>query len=160
MPTTTRRPPMVRLSAWSSDTVTLTPEQARLAEASGLVTARIHEPPDGWRLDAGSRVGWVGGEGWEIRVVPALAIPKLMFLLGYATDPNGWRDEEAPYGEEDDPFVAIASGFAYHATRALEQGPLRGYVTLDERSTAIRGRVRFGDQAARMCGLSLPLEIT
>jgi 5-methylcytosine-specific restriction enzyme subunit McrC len=152
---------MVRLSAWSSNTIaTLTPEQARLAEASGLVTARVHEPPASWRLVAGSRVGWVGGEGWEIRVAPALAKPKQMFLLGYATDPTGWRDEEAPYGDADDPFAAMASGFALHATRALDQGPLRGYVSVDERAAAIRGRIRFGDQAARMRGLPLPLEIT
>jgi 5-methylcytosine-specific restriction enzyme subunit McrC len=152
---------MVRLSAWSSDTIaTLTPEQVRLAEATGLITARMHEPPASWRLVAGSRVGWVGGENWEIRVVPALAIPKLMFLLAYATDPSGWRDEEAPYGEDDEPLPAIASGFAFHATRALEQGPLRGYVTVDERAAAVRGRIRFGDQASRMRGLPLPLEIT
>ena len=152
---------MARLSAWSSDTIaTLTLEQVRLAEASGLVTARVHEPPASWRLVAGSLVGWVGGEDWEVRVVPALAIPKLMFLLGYALDPAGWRDEETPYGKEDDLFAAIASGFAFHATRALDQGPLRGYVSVDERAAAVRGRIRFGDQASRMRGLPLPLEIT
>jgi 5-methylcytosine-specific restriction enzyme subunit McrC len=152
---------MVRLSAWSSDTIaTLTPDQARLAEASGLVTARVHEPPASWRLVAGSRVGWVGGQEWEVRVVPALAVPKLMFLLGYAMDPTGWRDEEAPYGEEDQFFAAIASGFAFHATRALDEGPLRGYVTVDERAAAVRGRIRFGEQASRMRGLPVPLEIT
>src|SRR3954453_97048 len=152
---------MVRLSAWSSDTIaTLTLEQVRLAEASGLVAARVHEPPTAWRLVAGSRVGWVGGEDWEVRVVPALAIPKLMFLLGYAMDPAGWRDDEAPYGEDDDLFAAIASGFAFHATRALDQGPLRGYVGIDERAAAVRGRIRFGDQASRMRGLPLPVEIT
>src|SRR4051794_20984112 len=87
---TTWTAPMVRLSAWSSDTIApLTLEQVRLAEGSGLVAARVHEPPTLWRLVAGSRVGWVGGEDWEIRVVPALTIPKLMFLLGYAMDPTG-----------------------------------------------------------------------
>jgi 5-methylcytosine-specific restriction enzyme subunit McrC len=152
---------MVRLSAWSSDTIaTLTLEQIRLAEASGLVTAHVHEPPASWRLAAGSRVGWVGGEDWEVRVVPALAVPQLMFLLGYAMDPAGWRDEAAPYGEEHDPLTAIASGFAFHATRALDQGPLRGYVSVDERAAAVRGRIRFGDQASRMRGLPIPLEIT
>jgi 5-methylcytosine-specific restriction enzyme subunit McrC len=152
---------MVRLDAWSSDTIaTLTLDQVRLAEASGLVTARVHEPPSSWRLAAGSRVGWVGGDDWEVRVVPALAVPQLMFLLGYAADADGWRDEDAPYGEDDDPFAAIASGFAFHATRALDQGPVRGYVSVDERAAAVRGRIRFGDQAARMRGLPLPLEIT
>ena len=152
---------MVRLSAWSSDTIaTLTLEQVRLAEASGLVAARVHEPPTAWRLVAGSRVGWVGGQNWEVRVVPALAVPKLMFLLGYAMDPAGWRDEEAPYGEENNLYAAIASGFAFHATRALEQGPLRGYVSVDERAAAVRGRIRFVEQASRMRGLALPLEIT
>lgn len=151
---------MISLSAWAEAYVTLPPARARAAQESGLVVARLHDPPDGWHLVTGSKVGYVGGADWEIRVRPHLAIPKLMFLLGYAADPRGWRDDAALYGTEDDAFVAIASGFAHHATVALDQGPLRGYVSIDERTPSFRGRLRFADQAARMRGLPLPLELT
>ena len=81
-----------------------------------------------------------------------------MFLLGYAADPRGWRSSIASFGHERDFFSAIASGFAHHAYRALEPAPLRGYVTVDERSPTLRGRLRVADQMART--LPLPLEIT
>jgi 5-methylcytosine-specific restriction enzyme subunit McrC len=45
-----------------------------------------------------------------------------------------------------------------HAIRALEQGVLRGYVHLEERSTFIRGRIRFSDQIAAG-GVPLPVAI-
>lgn len=146
------------LEAWSSAVRELTPSQARLIADAGLVSVEVAEPPNSWRLVADSRVGVVRGRDWELRVVPRLAIPKLMFLLGYAVDSRGWRDSVAEFGREPDFFAAIASGFASHAYRALEPAPLRGYVTVDERSPALRGRLRVADQIART--LPLPLEIT
>jgi 5-methylcytosine-specific restriction enzyme subunit McrC len=99
------------------------------------------------------------GEKFEIRVVPRLAVPKLVFLLGYASDPNGWRELTAPMAREDELFEAVASGFATHAWRAIEAGVLRGYLSTDESSAVIRGRVRIGDQLVRRPGLLLPVEI-
>jgi 5-methylcytosine-specific restriction enzyme subunit McrC len=80
-----------------------------------------------------------------------------MFLLGYATDPHGWRDAIAEFESDPDLLPAIASGFAFHAYRAVEPGPLRGYVRVEESSAALRGRLRVADQLART--LPLPLEI-
>ncbi|HEY8465206.1 MAG TPA: hypothetical protein VIL04_00225 [Solirubrobacterales bacterium] len=148
------------IEAWSTAIRKLTPEQARQVADGGLVTVGIHEPPDSWQLAADSRVGVVAGSDWEIRVVPRLAIPKLMFLLAYAVDQDGWRDSITAFQRDPDFFAAAASGFAFHAYRAIEPGPLRGYVTVDERSYALRGRLRVADQINRSSGLPLPLEIT
>ena len=148
------------IEAWSSAIRDLTPEQAKFAAASGLVSVQIAEPPNKWRLTTDSRVGIVVGDGWDIRVAPRLAIPKLMFLLGYAVDRDGWRDSIAEFADEEDLFSAIASGFALIAYRTLEPAPLRGYVSVDESSQTLRGRMRVADQLARARGLPLPLEIT
>ena len=148
------------IEAWSSATRTLTPDQARRVAHSGLVAVELHEPPDSWHLKTDSRVGVVAGNDWEIRVVPRLAIPKLMFLLAYTADRDGWRDSIAEFQRDPDFFAAVASGFAFHALRAIEPGPLRGYVSVDERSYALRGRLRVADQISRSSGLPLPLEIT
>ena len=100
------------------------------------------------------------GDGWELRIRPALDVPRLMFLLAYAADQRGWKDIVAPFEQERDEVAAIASGFAWHANRALERGPIRGYRRREERSDALRGRVRFADQIARGAGLPIPLEIS
>lgn len=100
------------------------------------------------------------GDGWELRIRPRLDVPRLMFLLAYATDQKGWKDIVAPFERERDEVAAIASGFSWQASRALQRGPIRGYRRRDERADALRGRIRFADQIARGAGLPIPLEIT
>ena len=146
------------VEAWTSEVAQLTPEQAQAIADVGLAAVQIDQPPDSWKLVTDSRVGVLDHGDWGLRVVPRLAVPKVMFLLGYAADPRGWRNSIAMFGRERDFFSAIASGFAHHAYRALEPAPLRGYVTVDEQSPALRGRLRVADQMART--LPLPLEIT
>jgi 5-methylcytosine-specific restriction enzyme subunit McrC len=82
-----------------------------------------------------------------------------MFLLAYAADQKGWKDIVAPFQQEQDEVAALASGFSWHASRALERGPVRGYVQVDERRDGLRGRLRFADQIARGAGLPIPLEV-
>jgi len=113
-----------------------------------------------WKVRADSRVGVLVGDGWEIRIRPRLDIPRLMFLVAYAVNQRGWKDILAPFEEERDEVAAIASGFSWHALRAVERGPIRGYRRRDERGDALRGRVRFADQVARGGGLPIPLEIS
>jgi len=148
------------LEAWSQEAAELPANIAALLTHSGLVDVRADEPPSRWRLITDSRVGVVTGAGYDVRVRPRLAIPKLMFLLGYAADPRGWRELGPRFDEENELFGAIAHGFAVHAERALSPAPVRGYVTLDDQALTLRGRVRVGDQIARWPGLPIPLEVT
>jgi 5-methylcytosine-specific restriction enzyme subunit McrC len=137
-------------------------EEEHAFELAALKAVRV-EPvrrPSLWRIVPDARVGVVVGEGWTLRIQPRLKIPKLLFLLAYSERPEGWRDLEASFGEVDELLDAIASGFAWHAQQALALGPLRGYVTVDERELALRGRIRFGDQLGRIPGLPIPLEVT
>jgi 5-methylcytosine-specific restriction enzyme subunit McrC len=150
---------MIQLEAWSEKVVSLTPEQAAVVGDIGLVKVLIDEPPNRWRLGADSRVGVIWGEDWELRVNPKLAIPQLMFLLSYASDPRGWRDVGPAFVAEDDLFTAVASAFTVHAERALSPTPLRGYLSTEDRSTTLRGRLRMADQVARWPAQPIPLEI-
>ena len=83
-----------------------------------------------------------------------------MFLLAYAADQSGWKDILAQFEEQPDEVAAVASGFSWHALRAVERGPIRGYERRDERRDNLRGRIRFADQVARGGGLAIPLEIS
>ena len=150
----------IELRAWDSTTTELAPEQVAAVAAAGLVKVLPERPPRTWRLVADQHVGVVAGDDWEVRVVPRLAIPRLMFLLAYAADPRGWRDAPASFGIERELLPAIASGFALHAQRAVSPAPARGYVSVEEQQTMLRGRLRSADQIARWPGLALPLELT
>lgn len=111
----------IALEAWGDKSVELDPQEADVLARSNIVRVLIDKPPNTWRLLADSRIGVVWHEDWELRVSPRLAIPRLMFLLGYAADPRGWRDAAAPFGADQDLFSAIASGFAFHAKRAISR---------------------------------------
>ena len=147
------------MTAWSEKLAELTHEQAAQLSSLGLVDVLAEPASSAWRLRSNSRIGVASGPGWELRVSPKLSVPKLFFLLAYAQDPNGWKDELADFDVNDDLVDAIASGFSWHALRAIEQGLLRDYVRLEERLIGIRGRIRFADQIARSGGLPFPVEV-
>ena len=127
--------------------------------ASGVAKVTPLEATGRWLVETDSRVGVVVGEGWELRILPHMAVPKLMFLLAYSLRPDGWREAVTGMDVERDVIEALATGFSVHAQRAVERGVLRGYLAVEERRPDLRGRVRFGDQLTRLPGLALPLEV-
>jgi 5-methylcytosine-specific restriction enzyme subunit McrC len=150
----------LELKAWSRLDCDLSHSEAASIRETGLVDV-VAEPAQGrWRIESGSRVGVAIGATWELRVEPRIEVPQLLFLLAYALDPNGWKDEVAGFSAEPRLLDAIAAGFSWHALRSIEQGLLRGYLNVDERSPAVRGRIRFGDQITRLAALPLPLEVS
>lgn len=150
----------LNLEAWGHDSFELTADQAIALNAGSLVVARAGDRPGFWRVDADSRVGVARLiDGLEIRVRPRISIPQLMFLLGYAADPRGWRNVGPAFGDERELFAAVASAFAAHAERAVTPVPLQGYVTVEDTATTLRGALRVSDQLARWPGLPLPLEL-
>lgn len=145
--------------AWTSTELVMTEQQA--LELASMRLVGVEPVAEGrWRISTDSRVGVISGRGWELRIRPRLAIPKLLFLLAYSVRPEGWKDIESSFGEVDELLDALAGGFAWHTEQALERGILRGYVEIEERRNDLRGRVRFGDQLARSAGLPLPVELT
>jgi 5-methylcytosine-specific restriction enzyme subunit McrC len=152
---------LIDVEAWSTGhDVALTLEEIAEIERSGLAEVVAGTTESHFRVKTSSKVGLVAGDDWELRVLPHLAIPRLMFLLGYAHDEKGWKDSIAGFEQHDDLFSAIANAFSFHATWALDRGAIRGYVHREEREIALRGRVRFGDHIARSGGLPLPVEIS
>lgn len=150
----------LELKAWSSLGCDLSHVEAAAIRDTGLVDVAAEPEQGRWRLDSSSRVGVATGPTWELRVQPRIAVPQLLFLLAYALDPDGWKDQEADFATEDRLFDAIADGFSRHALRSIEQGLLRGYLNVDERLRTVRGRIRFGDQIARSATLPLPVEVS
>ncbi|WJK36812.1 restriction endonuclease [Solwaraspora sp. WMMA2065] len=149
---------------------------ARALAATGLV--RVSATLDGrLRLRAGSRVGVVrvhtgrpgagrSGAGQagsepavEVRVRPKLPIGRLMWLLGYADDQRGWRDEPVGLAEETDLVPAMAVAFTAACSAAFAAGVLQGYQVREEALPVLRGRIREADQVRRRLGFAPPLEV-
>ncbi|WP_342781367.1 McrC family protein [Streptomyces roseicoloratus] len=121
--------------------------------------------PGTWRLRAGSRVGAVtltvpGGEGVTVRITPKVPIARLLFLLGYSSDPRGWWDGTVELAAHDDLLPAFAHAVERRIDRALRQGLLQGYRTAEESSPVVRGRLRESEQIRRRFGMPVPAEVT
>ncbi|QKW32871.1 restriction endonuclease [Actinomadura sp. NAK00032] len=137
----------------------------RAVAASRVVEAAPDpDAPGRWRLKAAGKVGVAavttpGGETLTIRVTPKVPIRRLLFLLGYALDAKGWRDEEVSLDAEPELLPALAHLFEQQADRALRQGLLQGYRTTEETSLVMRGRLREADQLRRHHGEFPALEL-
>jgi 5-methylcytosine-specific restriction enzyme subunit McrC len=121
-----------------------------------------------WTNGAGQTVlrtsSYVGviriGDEVELRVRPKITIHRLLWLLGYARDPKGWRDDTVVgLSEVDDLMAAVAISYLATARRALAGGVLQGYRVTDEASPVLRGRLREADQLRNRLGLAVPVEI-
>src|SRR3954454_7916197 len=122
----------MRMQAWQPARFPLSAEQAVEVAHSGLVRVDLQPGEIEWLLRPESIVGVAQSATWDLRVRPAIGIPKLFFLLSYALDPSGWRQADATFDEADDVTEAVASAFATHAGRALDRGVLRGYVHVED----------------------------
>lgn len=147
----------------------------RALAASGIVKASP-DPfvPGVWRLSADRYVGsatvvvaataTLGAAGGTaravtVRIVPKVSISRLFFLLGYALNPRGWREDQVELAEHPDLLPALAHAFERQAERALRQGLLQGYRRTEESAWVVRGRLREAEQLRRRFVATLPVEI-
>lgn len=140
--------------------VRLTPEQGRRLADSGVVEARP-SPYDAetWEIMPRGKVGAALLGEIEVWITPKLAIDRLLFLIGYTRDPKGWRDENVHLDVREGLVPAVAQALTRQTERALHQGLLQGYRTVEESSYVLRGRLREGDQLRRHHGRVIPMEI-
>jgi 5-methylcytosine-specific restriction enzyme subunit McrC len=134
-------------------------EEAVALAATGAVEVLRTASQGRWTLRAGKQVGVVRVGETEVQIRPKVPVARLLYLLGYARDPRGWRDDEVQLAGVDGLVPAMAVSFAALAHRALQQGVLQGYEQREESLLLLRGRLREGDQVRRRVGLALPLEV-
>ncbi|MGC5015121.1 McrC family protein [Streptosporangium sp. DT93] len=140
--------------------VRLAHEQGRQLADSGVVEARPSPyETDLWEITPRGKVGVALVGDVEVWVTPKLAIDRLLFLVGYATDPKGWRDETVHLDVREGLIPAVTQALWRQTGHALRQGLLQGYRTVEESTYVLRGRLREGDQLRRHHGRVIPMEI-
>jgi 5-methylcytosine-specific restriction enzyme subunit McrC len=160
--------------------LSLTAGQARALAISDALSVAPTGVDGEWMVAPGTRVGafqvrcggaaGAGGTGGagataggqtdtiQVRISPKIPIARLVLLMGYARNPLFWRDDLVSLEEDADLPEALSHTLAVLAARALDQGVLKGYVTVDESLPVLRGRLREADQIRRF-GVGLPLEV-
>jgi 5-methylcytosine-specific restriction enzyme subunit McrC len=135
----------------------LTGEQGRRLARSGVVRA-VPSPydPQSWLIGPAGKVGAASIGDVEVRITPKLAIARLLFLVGYALHGVAWRLEDVALPEAPGLVPVMAQVLWRQTERAVHQGLLPGYVTLEETSYVLRGRLRETEQLYRHHGLPLP----
>jgi 5-methylcytosine-specific restriction enzyme subunit McrC len=127
--------------------------------ASGVVQVGLTDRPGWWEVAASTQIGVMKVGGLQVVIQPKIDINRLVFLMGYARRPDFWRDDRVRLDAAADLPEALADAFVRLATRALDQGLLKGYQTVDEALPVLRGRIREADQLRRRWGRSIPLEV-
>jgi 5-methylcytosine-specific restriction enzyme subunit McrC len=101
----------------------------------------------------------IASDGTQIVVTPKIGVDRVLFLLGYVSDPAGWRDELVELADVSDVVAGIASLYARLCVRALHRGLLKGYRSVDADLPTVRGRIDIAEQLRRRPGLDLPLAV-
>ncbi|RSN31735.1 restriction endonuclease [Amycolatopsis sp. WAC 01416] len=141
------------------------------AEGRALTLSRVVEAapdpftPGQWRIRAEGKVGAAkvhlpDGGTISLRISPKIPVARLLFLLGFSRSGKGWRTENVQVSEDRGLLPALARLFATQADKALRQGFLKGYRSIDETAIVMRGRVRMTEQSRRHHGRLVPLELT
>lgn len=141
------------------------PYELTAAEAEAISVAELAEVTrapgaNRWEVTGGTKVGVANAGDLQVTVRPKIGMGRLIFLMSYTRQPNFWRDQPVLLDVDTDLADALAHAFGFHATKALDQGLLQGYQTVDESLPVVRGRIRVGDQISRRYGRGLPLEVT
>src|SRR5512144_1656414 len=114
---------------------------------------------DRYDVTPGNVVGGAVVDEIAVLVEPKLTISRVLFLLGYAADPQGWRQDDAYVGALPDLATGVAGLFTELCDRALRRGLLTGYRDVRADLATVRGRIDLVEQLRRHPGLGLPLAV-
>jgi 5-methylcytosine-specific restriction enzyme subunit McrC len=143
------------LHEFESRDVALSPEvyAALRARYAGRIDVALSERAGVYRLTARDYVGRIGLPGGGMLVVrPKVAVSNLFYML--SADAGLAEIKPPPTGLESNAYNDDIAGFVVSALlnateRLLAEGLLRGYVSKQESSAPVRGRIMIGEQVHR-----------
>lgn len=149
---------ILREGAWPTQHH-MSAEVAQALRSTGAVDVQRTDTPDLWLVAPALKVGVIRAGDLQVTLRPKVPIARLVFLMGYADNPDFWQDSEVDLAPETELPEALATTFVQLATRATKRGLLKGYETRDDTLHTLRGRIREADQVKRRWGRAIPLEV-
>lgn len=152
--------PVLLIEGGPPQTIRLSVDEYRALTDLGMVVVTPTLEDGLFDVVAGRKIGAVNVAGRHIVVRPKVTdLNRLLFMLGYAWDPQIWRTDQVHLDTDDELLPAIAEAFARLASHAVEQGVLQGYRTVRDTLPVLRGRILAGEQMNRLYGLPVPLAV-
>lgn len=122
----------------------------------GSFDATISTDPGGtYRVRPGNVVGSLRIADRFVVVEPKIPIDRVLFMTAYAADPHNWHQHWSTISQTGDLIDGVVNVFLSAYRRVLAQGLLRSYRNVNRRTTAIRGRIRWPDQARQATPLPI-----
>lgn len=139
--------------------VDLTLEQAM--ELQDLRFCRVTPTPvvGRWRITDVGKVGVAVVTGCELRVVPKTPLENIVSMASLGGLQLRLGPSETRYGADTSIPVAIARAFMIALDQATRRGLLKGYRSVQESASVVRGRWDIPRQLAKRPGIPLPIEI-
>jgi 5-methylcytosine-specific restriction enzyme subunit McrC len=147
------------LPEYASVEIDIEPSVAADMHADGHVSVAPVVTAGLYSVTAKHKVGVLRYGDVELRIIPKVAVSRLLYLATYTDDPGSWRELDTLLGAADDPLSALAHALAFHGEAALRPTPLQGYVTHEVAERKVRGRLLFAQQLSRRPGIHLPIEL-
>jgi 5-methylcytosine-specific restriction enzyme subunit McrC len=147
--------PVLQLTeARTSAPLTLSTIERQALETSFEATISTG-PDDTYRVQPGSVVGSLQIASRTIVVQPKIRIDRVLFMTAYAADPHHWHNHWSTIAHAGSLTDGVTALFVSAYQRVLAQGLLRSYRTVDRNTTAIRGRIRWPQQARQITPLPI-----
>ena len=147
------------LPEYASVEIDIEPSIAADMHADGHVSVAPSVTTGFHAVTAKHKVGVLRYGDVELRIIPKVAVSRLLYLTTYTDDSGSWQELDTLLGAADDPLSALAHALAFHGEAALRPTPLQGYVTHEAAERRVRGRLLFDQQLSRRPGIHLPVEL-
>lgn len=134
-------------------------QAARLQE---LGFCRVSPTPESgiWRVTDVTRVGVVAIDDVRLVVRPKTPLRSLIFMASYSGVQAEVDDAAFAFDADQELPAALASALIRAVGEATGRGLLKGYVSVEETGTVIRGRWDIARQLKTRPGIPVPVELT
>lgn len=144
------------LNEWrASEPLNLSGAQRRALERHFEATITSGPLDNTFVVTPGNVVGTMSIDGTRIVVKPKFEIDRMLFMVAYANDPLGWKDQWSQIAGTKDLVDGMGGLFVAACDKALSRGLHRSYRQVEVDETAVRGRIRWQQQARRPAPLPI-----
>lgn len=140
--------------------VALTASQAARLQELRFCRVSPTADPGIWRVTDVTRVGVVAIDDVRLIVRPKTPLRSLIFMASYSGLQAEVGNTSFAFEADQDLPAALASALIRAVGEATGQGLLKGYVSVEETGTVIRGRWDIARQLKVRPGIPVPVELT